>query len=518
MTTGTNGPDASNDAGTRPRRRRLSALRVLIALVVAATAATVGAISIGRALEPTVDLPDAWFAPYVDVTLTPLFSFEDRVANPSDDVVLSFVVAADPDTCEPTWGTYATLDEAATTLDLDRRIARYRMFGGDVVVSFGGAANTELAVACSSVDELVGAYRAVVDRYAVTTIDLDIEGPALDDAASILRRGEAVAALQTERRDQGDELAVWLTLPIAADGMLPDSVAVIDAMLGAGVDIAGVNLMTMNYDVGAGTSMAEVTVASLEAAHRQLDAAYRRAELPLTGEQLWRKIGATPMIGRNDVETDVFGLDDAEALVDFAVDSGLGRLSMWSLNRDLPCGPNVDARRTSDHCTGLDQEPLRFAGLLDAFTGRPAAVAGSITVADDSPPVVDDPATSPYPIWRADKGYDEGAKVVWRGFVYQAKWWNQGALPDEPVVSGWETPWSMLGPVMPDDRPPPTPTPMPDGTYPEWSAKRVYVAGDRVLLDGYPYEAKWWTEGDRPDADVQNSWDSPWEPLFDTWG
>ena len=40
------------------------------------------------------------------------------------------------------WGTYATLDGAAATMDLDRRIAQVRGQGGDAVVSFGGASNT----------------------------------------------------------------------------------------------------------------------------------------------------------------------------------------------------------------------------------------------------------------------------------------------------------------------------------------------------------------------------------------
>ena len=47
-----------------------------------------------------------------------------------DDVVLGFVVADPDDACTPSWGGAYTLDEAATGLDLDRRIARYRERGG----------------------------------------------------------------------------------------------------------------------------------------------------------------------------------------------------------------------------------------------------------------------------------------------------------------------------------------------------------------------------------------------------
>ena len=40
------------------------------------------------------------------------------------------------------------------------------------------------------------AYRAVVDRYDLRVIDLDIEGAALTDQAASERRAKAIAALQ----------------------------------------------------------------------------------------------------------------------------------------------------------------------------------------------------------------------------------------------------------------------------------------------------------------------------------
>jgi chitinase len=140
---------------------------------------------VGNAVKALTPGPgEPWYAPYVDTTLTPQFHFEDPGDNPSDQVVLGFVVASDKGTCEPSWGTHFSLDEAATKLDLDRRIARLRQRStggqtGDVIVSFGGAINNELALRCDSVDALVSAYSAVIERYQLTTIDFDIEGAAL---------------------------------------------------------------------------------------------------------------------------------------------------------------------------------------------------------------------------------------------------------------------------------------------------------------------------------------------------
>ena len=114
--------------------------------------------------------------PYVDVTLTPGFAFQDPAVNSASTVALSFVVADGDKPCTPSWGTYYGLDAAGTSLDLDRRITQLRAAGGDVVVSFGGLLNDELAVACTDSEELLEAYRSVVERYELSVIDLGHRG------------------------------------------------------------------------------------------------------------------------------------------------------------------------------------------------------------------------------------------------------------------------------------------------------------------------------------------------------
>ena len=52
-------------------------------------------------------------------------------------------------------------------------------------------------------------------------------------------------------------------------------------------------------------------------------------------------MGATPMIGQNDVPGETFSLSDAHALVSFAHRMHLARVSMWSANRDTQCGAQV---------------------------------------------------------------------------------------------------------------------------------------------------------------------------------
>jgi chitinase len=500
------------------RGRRLSKARVALALVVTAGAGYVSvdrvAGAIGDDHEPTTAVTHgSWFAPYVDVTIEPGTPFEDPAVAPVDDVVLSFVVADPEQPCRPSWGAAYSLDEAATHLELDRRIERVRLRGGDVVVSFGGAANDELAVACDDVDALTDAYADVVERYDLTAVDLDVEGAALADAAADGRRAEALAAVQAER-----DLEVWLTLPSDPRGLPTDAVATLEATLAGGVDLAGVNLMTMDFGESRdpSQSMVEATTAALDAAHGQLGIAYGEAGTPLGDAEVWARLGATPMLGQNDTPADRFELGDAEALVDLARDRGLGRLSVWSLNRDQPCGPNATGA-ASPLCSGTD-------AAAGAFTTTFAEVGGRVDGHEPTPvdplvggratAVVDDPATSPHPIWEGDEAYVAGERTVWHRNVYEAKWWNEGQMPDAPVSDEWETPWRLVGPVLPGDHPPVVEL-LPEGTHPAWEPGVVYHAGDLVQLDGIGYRARWWTQGEAPDADARDAHAHGWEVLSD---
>ena len=66
--------------------------------------------------------------------------------------------------------------------------------------------------------------------------------------ACVLRGVPRVAlAAQERRRAAGDDLAVWLTLPVAPGGLTEEGTTLVQQMLEAGVDVAGVNVMTMNY-------------------------------------------------------------------------------------------------------------------------------------------------------------------------------------------------------------------------------------------------------------------------------
>ncbi|MFC3298071.1 glycosyl hydrolase family 18 [Arthrobacter agilis] len=505
---------------TRFPGRRLSFVRLSLLSAVVAAVAIGGLSGFNRWEDARVaESTGAFFAGYVDVTATPSYAFEDPAVKTGGSVVLSFIVAAKTDPCEPSWGTYYGLDEAEAALDLDRRVARMAQNGGEVIVSFGGLLNDELATSCTDPEDLADAYADVIDRYELSTVDLDIEGENLRDTAAGKRRAEAMATLQAERADSDTPLNVWLTLPVAPTGMTAEGTAAVAQFLEAGVDLAGVNVMTMDYGASRpeGTDMLTASQNAADATHRQLQVLYQRAGIEIGPQAAWRKIGLTPMIGQNDVKGEVFTLDDAKAFNTFATERGAGRMSLWSLNRDGTCSENyADTTVVSDACSGIDQQGLLFAPLLgEGFDGR-AATLSDEPVVEETPEalVEDDPKTSPYPIWSDVGTYREDDRVVWQGNVYVAKYWTQGDLPNDPVLQAEETPWTLLGPVLPNERPVPAVT-APAGLYPVWDAKAVYERGDRILVDGKVFEAKWWSQSDSPEAAVQGSDASPWQKLDD---
>lgn len=469
----------------------------------------------------TTAVAKPWMAGYVDVTATPSYAFEEQSGSLNQNVVLSFVVADEADPCQPSWGTFYSLDEASAALDLDRRIARTNQQGGEVVVSFGGQLNDELASSCTDPKSLAEAYRSVIDRYDLSTIDIDIEGDDLSNGEAGERRAAVLADLQESRAQAGTPLAIWVTLPVAPTGLTSEGTDAVAQLLEAGVDIAGVNVMTMDYGTSrdSETSMSETAIAALRGTHSQLRTLYRQQEIELGSKAIWNKMGATPMIGQNDVASEVFTLADAKTLNTFAKEQSLGRMSMWSLNRDATCGSNYpDVKRVSTSCSGIDQGSTKFVELLgESFTGIPRDAAGIETTSEPTPEpadLTDDPATSPYPIWAENKPYQQDNKVVWHRNVYVAKYWTQGDVPDNPVLQASETPWQLVGPVLPGEKPLPTLS-IPAGTYPEWSGDTVYTKGKRVLFDGAGYEAKWWTLGDSPAAEGANADASPWLKLSD---
>src|SRR5947209_2990511 len=146
-------------------------------------------------------IPRHYFAPYTDITMEHDFA---RMARHTGTryFSLGFVIANSNGTCDATWAGTTSVSHGFMQDDIEA----LRSMGGDVIPSFGGAAGTELALACQSVSSLQEQYARVITAYHLSHVDFEVEGDALNHPASIDRRNKAIAALQAQAREQGQQL------------------------------------------------------------------------------------------------------------------------------------------------------------------------------------------------------------------------------------------------------------------------------------------------------------------------
>ena len=300
------------------------------------------------------------FAPYIDLGLTASWQLLTIQQQSGIKVfTLGFVVGNGG--CTPTWGgvgaTVAndTLPNGTTILSLVQGV---RAAGGDVIISFGGASGTELALGCTTAASLQAAYQSVLNKYSVNSstpvrIDLDIEGGAILDQTSINRRNQALIGL----KNANPGLVISYTLPVLPTGLVASGVNMLNSIKASGLSVNVINIMAMDYG-SANDNGGQMGLSATQAAsntHNQVVAA-----------GLTATIGVTPMIGINDVNTEFFQLSDAQMLLNFAnANSYITRLSMWSVSRDNGSCPNQGF--ASPVCSGISQSNWAFANIFKPF-------------------------------------------------------------------------------------------------------------------------------------------------------
>lgn len=303
----------------------------------------------------------AAFAPYVDMTLSPSSSIAAMATESgAPTLTLAFIVSGAA--CTASWGGYYGIDDAA----IDKRIADLQAAGAEAIVSFGGAINQELADTCTSVSSLAAQYQAVIDQYGIRDLDFDIEGADQSDATTLDRRFRAIAQIQAAGLAAGEPVHVSLTLPVLPTGLTSTGLNVVQTAIDDGVDVGTVNVMAMDYfdpSLDYSGRMGEYAIEAATAIHDQLAHLYPDR----TDAELWGMVGVTPMIGINDDSAEIFTTADAEALSSFAVEKGLGRLAMWSLNRDGPCP--TPTQSTSNTCSGVSDPQWAFSAAFEGFGG-----------------------------------------------------------------------------------------------------------------------------------------------------
>ena len=293
------------------------------------------------------------FTPYIDMAM-PQDANLSAIAAASGihNFTLAFVLSSPSGIGWQGAGTISddTLANGTTILS---QVQAIQAAGGDVTISFGGAAGQEAALTAMTAANLQAEYQSVIDRYHVHSLDFDIEGAAVADQRSLTLRDQALVGLKAANPG----LNVSFTLPVLPTGLTADGLNVLASAKHDGLNVDLVNIMTMDYgaSVDNGGQMGVDAINATIATEKQI------ASLGLPS-----KIGITPMIGVNDVASEVFTLADAQALVNYAqMDANVARLAMWSVARDN--GNSAGAPYASPDSSGIAQQPYAFSAILHQF-------------------------------------------------------------------------------------------------------------------------------------------------------
>jgi hypothetical protein len=233
------------------------------------------------------------------------------------------------------------------------QIHTIRQQGGDVIVSFGGADGTELAIAETNAPLLEAKYQSVIDQYKFSWLDFDIEGDALSNQSANVRRNLVLTRLQAKN----PELIISFTLPVDPDGISVESRALLADAKAKGLKVHSVNVMTMDFGAhfSKGRRMSDVSIVSTIKAHEQCQSIDPAMQ-----------IGVTPMIGQNDEHGEIFAQEDARALIKWAqAQPWVCSLSFWASNRDAG---QSGKKGTDNHTSGIEQKPWEFTSIFKPFT------------------------------------------------------------------------------------------------------------------------------------------------------
>ena len=223
------------------------------------------------------------------------------------------------------------------------KITALRNLGGDVIISFGGAAGSELATVTYDVNSLVSKYQSVIDLYSLKIISFDIEGSSITDTNSIDRRNKALAILQKKNPN----LKINYVLPVMPDGLDWNGINLVKNAKDNGVSLFCVELMTMDYGQN-NKQMGQAAITACKCTRSQLI----QNGYPNT------KIGIIPMIGKNDTG-EVFTLQNAVEVSNFAKNTDyIYNTSYWSIARDTYQG--VDDQGPLYNHSGVQQSDFQF--------------------------------------------------------------------------------------------------------------------------------------------------------------
>ncbi|MEV4350470.1 ricin-type beta-trefoil lectin domain protein [Actinoplanes sp. NPDC049596] len=250
--------------------------------------------------------------------------------------------------CDPKWDGGRALTGGAD----QTAINTIRANGGDVVISFGGAAGPWLEHTCGSASALAAAYQKVINAYGLKAIDIDIEGTPYNTAAD---QQKTVDALKTIKANNPG-ITTYITLGSGTTG--PDN-SLINRAAAAGLQVDGWGIMTFDWG-STGTNQGALTIQAADGLKNKLKTAYGYSDA-----EAYKHVGISSMNGITD-EQAVVTLNDMRTITAYAQQHQIARLTFWSLNRDRQC---PGAYPNDDTCSGVTQSAYEFTKIIGAYKG-----------------------------------------------------------------------------------------------------------------------------------------------------
>jgi len=286
----------------------------------------------------------ARFAPYADISLGvgSQVAVNARAAG-LKGITLAFLVDGG---CTAVWGgglgnvSNATFPNGTTVKSaIDALVAQ----GTSVIISWGGAAGS-IQSSCSNAGQVQAMYQSVFNAYPnIAGQDFDIEG-GIDV--------NVVAAALKGLKAANPSKSVSLTLPVLPTGLVTAGLNIVNACHAQGFHPDTINVMAMDYG-SANDNGGNMLLSAQQAAQA-------------TRNQTGDMIGVTPMIGVNDTNTEVFTVQNATDLMNWAKGQAfINRLAFWSLARDN--GGCANQGFASPTCSGVSQNTWQFASMFAPF-------------------------------------------------------------------------------------------------------------------------------------------------------
>ena len=254
---------------------------------------------------------------------------------------------------EEKWGDASAQDVA------DANVAAFEQAGIGYIISTGGANGVFTCSTGQGMERFIARYAS----RQLVGFDFDIEaGQSAAQVESIVRRIKAAQKKHPRLR-----FSFTIATHAGSDGSMRslngEGEAILRAVRRNGLRDIAYNLMVMDYGDGkpefcvVKNGVCDMGRSAIQAA-KNVNTRYR---IPFS------QIELTPMIGVNDVVSNVFTLDDAKMVADAVRGMKLAGLHYWSLDRDTPC--DVPTTGASPTCSTLE---TKSGDYRRAFSGAGA--------------------------------------------------------------------------------------------------------------------------------------------------